>query len=165
MAKSKERDLTSIRRSTMFGMIANRAVQSRASDDPWTNAASCRCHGCASPVTNRKPMTANVVAVIVEPNMSRDLRLNRSASVPPISAVPTVPIDAAPPRIASWNWESVICSSAYIWATVAIWYPLPHRVVCSNSVRKPVLRNVCATRPRPERVRRTRRVGFIGIRL
>ena len=112
VAKSKESDLRRIRRSTMFGMIANRAVQSSASDEPWTKAASCRCHGCASPVINRNPMTVNVVAVIVDPNIRRDLRLNRSARVPPMSAVPTVPIDVAPPRIASWNWESVICSRA-----------------------------------------------------
>ena len=112
MAKSKDSDLTSIRRSTMLGMIANRAVQSSARDDPCTKAASCRCHGCASPVTSRIPMAVKVVAVIVDPNIRRVLRLNRSARVPPMSAVPTVPIDVAPPSIASWNWESVIWSRA-----------------------------------------------------
>ena len=54
----------------------------------------------------------NVVAVNVEPNIKRDFRLKRSANVPPMSAVPTVPIEVAPPRIASWNWESLIWSRA-----------------------------------------------------
>ena len=45
VARSKDSDLTRIRRSTMFGMIANLAVQSSASEEPWTNAPICRCHG------------------------------------------------------------------------------------------------------------------------
>ena len=98
----------SMRRLTMFGMSANRAVQSSASDPPWTIPAICICHACMLFVIMSSATASMAIEVAMDPTISRVLRLIRSANMPPMK---DVMIDAAamdPASTASGTVESVI---------------------------------------------------------
>lgn len=104
----------SMRRLTMFGMSANLAVQSSASEPPCMIPAICMCHACMLLVIMSIATASMAIEVAMEPIISRVLRLIRSANMPPMN---DVMIDAAamePASTASGTVESVISVMRYV---------------------------------------------------